>query len=62
MCKALEVETSPLKDLPVDADVEADWGHKEIKQSKVVRKQGETLFDRYKLKDLFTEIDAADKE
>ncbi len=62
MCKALEVETSPLKDLPVDADVEADWGHREVKQSKIAKRQGETMFDRYKLKDLIADIDAADKE
>lgn len=61
MCKALEVETSPLKDLPVDADVEADWGHNEVKQKKVVRRSGETMFDRYKLKEMFADIDAADK-
>jgi hypothetical protein len=28
MCKALEVYTSPIKDLPVDMEVDADWQDK----------------------------------
>jgi hypothetical protein len=51
-----------LKDLPVDADVEADWGHRETKGAKAAKRQGETLFDRYRLKDLMTEIELADKD
>lgn len=36
MCKALEMSTTPIKDLPVDKDAEAAWSNKiQTKKPKV---------------------------
>ena len=37
MCQALEVETTPIKNLPVDRDAEAEWGGKSLKKQELIQ-------------------------
>lgn len=76
MCKALEIKTTPIKDLPVDKEAEADWRHPskklkakepaDDKQQKQLQDQSiskaRSLFEKFKLAELFAEVDAADQQ
>lgn len=64
--KALEAKTSPTG-LEQDPDCENEWSHASKKQqvsNEVVVKKSQkcqTLYERFKLQDLFAEIDQADR-
>ena len=73
MCKELEKDYTPTKDLAVDEEAEADWSHpsrkaKAPKNSSNKQQQDDTqsktnmrsLFDKFKLGELLSEIESAD--
>jgi len=68
----LEVDTTPIKDLPVDREATADWRLKKQKQQqeKVIespqtlqkRANVKSLFAKFKLAEVFSDIDRAQRE